>query len=150
MSNHGQQTGFIAASALLFLTILSILSLSLLTRLQVEHKMTWNYLAPLQEFYAAEAGLLQAEEHVCSPHARHTEKFNYAGYQVSYQITDLQITPCILSTKELGHYYRITAEASLPNQTEKILQSTYVCSLNRSCGSKKNYALLGRNSWREF
>jgi hypothetical protein len=146
------QKGFILVSSLLFLLMLSLLTMAVLTRLNLERKIANNAYGIVQEFYAAEAGLIQAEQTVCTiaPQEIFHRQFNHAGYRVAYQIEPMSVSACIKSKNRCGYFYRITAQAQLSGEKPQVIQSHYVCLGQERCRKKDRSTRLGRSSWRAF
>lgn len=145
------QKGLILVSTLLFLLMLSLLTLAVLARLNLERKIANNAYGIVQEFYAAEAGLRQAEQSVCliAPQEILHHQFNHAGYRVAYQIEALPVSVCIKPKNRSGYFYRITASAQLPGAKPQVIQSHYVCLGQERCKTNRS-TRLGRSSWRAF
>lgn len=145
------QGGFILVTVLFFLLMIALMVLSLLNSTHLELRMSQNYALASQQFWAAEAGLKIAERSLAenSSAKRVHDVFNYAGYQVQYDVERIGLPFC--SDQQIVYYYRITARAKQAQRQALVLQTTYAKKINKKCAANEEKLVTeGRSSWREL
>lgn len=144
------QFGFILVTLLIFLLMIGLLVLGLLNTTHLALRMSQNYSMASQQFQAAEAGLKIAEARLANLGKEILHGgFDYANYQVLYDIQRLSLPFCI--DQHLAYYYRITAQAMQAKQHPLILQTTYAKKINEICTGKEEKLIKeGRSAWREL
>lgn len=150
-SSMNNQHGFILVTVLFFLLMIGLMVLSLLNATHLELRMSQNYTMASQQFQAAEAGLKVAEARLASLFKEVTlhDSFNYAGYQVFYDIQRLNLLFCI--DQQLAYYYRITAQAMQVQRHAITLQTTFAKKTTETCTGKEEKLMQeGRSAWREL
>jgi hypothetical protein len=172
------QKGSVLATALIFLLLLSALSLASLEVSQLELHMSHNFSEQIQVFYATEAVLTEAEKKLIHGDSKDCEEkisvslqpkdfnafekssclINYHGIPVYYLFTPLP-GDVFISTNNgkiyQGAYYRISAWNKVSNGLPLILQSTYAMISQNQNPAKiipEDVPVIkeGRLSWRQF
>jgi hypothetical protein len=147
-----KQKGFILVMVLFFLFIISLMTLSLLTRSYLELRMSQNWVIAAQRFQAAEAGLKLAEHRLVllsMPIPLLREHYHYAGFEIDTEIRRHKTLYCI--KQSLAYIYSIIVQAKKINEGVLTLKTTYAIKEKKSC--KQRLLILhktGRTSWREL
>lgn len=146
------QIGIILVTVLLFLLIMSVLTLGALSESHLQHKMSANVQEGNQLLAAAEAGLRQAENQI-GLGVQH-DVFEIAGATVNYFVEPINQNKteivCEPSLQNQLTYYRIISSATINHDYTISLQSTYVKAI-KPCTEKPHYVKReGRMSWVEL
>lgn len=141
------QKGIILAVVLIFLLILSILTVSALSTSHLQMRMSYNMSDDIRLLQAAEAGLLTAEKTLANG------KMEFDKIPVKYLAKILTDKRCVIDNNEnksMGSYFRLTSIASWNGDGEIILQSTYIQPTNKPCAATAKPIHSGRQSWRQY
>ena len=147
-----QQNGIILVTVLLFLLMMSVLTLTALSVSNLQHKMSVNLQEENQLLAAAEAGLRQAENQI-GLGVQH-DLFEIAGVTVNYSIEPInQVNTEIICEPTLQNqlaYYRIISSATINHHYTIGLQSTYAKAIKPCTEKPLHIKQEGRMSWVEL
>jgi Tfp pilus assembly protein PilX len=170
-------SGFILFFVLIFLQLISILSLIALKNSRLEIKMSHDSRIRYQTFYSAEKAILQAENHFlqqkqpCLIPETTTDELlsrpmsfwqsdvtctgNFSTFQYYYVLETLGEDPCgyLENTEKTVDLFRLTLLGSNPNQAIVRLQTIIAVEHDgpaSSCQKKIYHVTRGRQSWREL
>lgn len=162
-----KQQGFILVVALIFLSLLAMLSLNALGNSQLQIHIANHISFVSESFRAIEAGLMEGESkfrtlsykklpdrYYMQPwENKEYSSIRYNQLDVHYIIDKLQGTNCIQDHNGQigqGAFFRITAWLPAPQQRMLVLQTTYAYPIGLPCILNENAIQPGRLSWREF